>query len=1330
MKGYNSLEKSDDKDIKDFLKTLEKLTRKDKDFKTKYKTLKQDANTIDEFYEGVRGILDIEPVSKKQRDRPLKKGTPTWREFIRQETKERTATISYHKSAKSKLKPRILKERKVDFKGKFLTKLVIRTKNVGNLEDLFDLIKEYVSNNEDVESIMILFKLRGRNKVRGMTLQRELFENSFEEFEAKYDSNVSGSSGSDAYNIGTNDTDLEIILSEFVALKKNLSTYGGDSKYLLFKTIGIDGSKNECGINCIKKLGYGELLNEYNKNRNPKNNLRTITEMCNFIRENKLPINVCNNTIENFEVIEDANRVFKAYFKHYVSNGKGGFKVKISKKTGEIVYEDINVVKLRMADIIPNKFNLVSKDNIATIICDFEGKHFDILENNVMTLRDNLYLKVRICKGKIYSGNCIYVKLNDEKKIVEDFVGKKVEINGDYDMIFDCGRLLKNKTIKENKIIEDNIKINIIEETKEETEQEETKEENIIFKSAFPTYRKKYLFFDYETIICFKENSFMKPYSLSLLCLDDNTLKMLNKYDAENNKDEVDKIRKENCITFLGYDSGEKFVKWIYDNQGGNQFIFIGFNSANFDNFILYNSLLNFYVNDEIEIRNEQYNGNQLLNFVFAGRHICFDLHKHLAVGGLDSNCKGFKVNCCAKKPFNHDYAQSLHKEGKLIEYINNDPKLKEYNEYDVLATAVLFERYRDCLREIKSTEKYADCLEQTTTIGSMIYKVFSEHSKTQVKNAIVNYEEVKIEDKKPKKGRKPKDIKEIATKPNEKNKKIKTQNKTIRMERLLGSLEYHHYKDILKYKVAGRVELFNDILKIMERMGSSDVCSLYPYVMAVLNVYYPAGNVVEVDDYKGDDVLGFYYCNVKQHNLKARNLPKIYPRKTELENIWDNEDELKGYLLSNVMIGLLREYGCEVEILPYIEDPLYKKDILDESGNKISEELIKKKSFVFSHKIRGCDLFEFILEMMMAKNKQDDLKQNKNDLYNSALRETLKLLMNSLSGKVIEGLHIDQIEAINTEAQFNNFIVKHNNYNFINIIGEKIFVSYKKDEEEECLKKQRPIYLGVYIYDYAKRYMYQYSYSKIGLDKLVYTDTDASKMRYKDFEVWKKWVRDNNVKVPAWDKAKQYDNRYGEHLIYEENSKVFGSFEDELEEMYGDSYVFYCLQKKSWCYECLPYRYDKEGKNLCSKFKFKGINGRALMVNKKDTTIVAEKITKKRDGGEIITLAIRDINDDGYELDESEIDEKTYEWAVANADERKIENGNVVKFFENLYINREGYVLANSFRKCVKNTMRNVSIDDTDKYSDKCNNIIVRYALKKITILDAQQQKEKREAK
>jgi hypothetical protein len=57
-----------------------------------------------------------------------------------------------------------------------------------------------------------------------------------------------------------------------------------------------------------------------------------------------------------------------------------------------------------MADIIPYKYILESRDNIATIICDEEGKHFDILENNVMTLRDNLYLSVRIRNGKIYSG--------------------------------------------------------------------------------------------------------------------------------------------------------------------------------------------------------------------------------------------------------------------------------------------------------------------------------------------------------------------------------------------------------------------------------------------------------------------------------------------------------------------------------------------------------------------------------------------------------------------------------------------------------------------------------------------------------------------------------------------------------------------------------------------------------------------------------------------------------------------------------------------------------------------------------------------------------------
>ena len=214
----------------------------------------------------------------------------------------------------------------------------------------------------------------------------------------------------------------------------------------------------------------------------------------------------------------------------------------------------------------------------------------------------------------------------------------------------------------------------------------------------------------------------------------------------------------------------------------------------------------------------------------------------------------------------------------------------------------------------------------------------------------------------------------------------------------------------------------------------------------------------------------------------------------------------------------------------------------------------------------------------MKAKNEQDTLKKNKDSNYNSALRETLKLLMNSLSGKVIEGLHTEQTRNVESIAEYEKIKEKSTSINFINAIGNKLFITYDVDPEKICKKSQRPIYLGVLIYDYAKRYMFENSYSKVGLDQLLYTDTDASKFRYKRFLEWKDWVDKENIQVPHWEEVELIDERYKNHKIFESNSKVFGSFEDELEEMKGDKYTFYCLEKKSWLY-------DVDGH---SKYRFK----------------------------------------------------------------------------------------------------------------------------------------------
>jgi hypothetical protein len=727
--------------------------------------------------------------------------------------------------------------------------------------------------------------------------------------------------------------------------------------------------------------------------------------------------------------------------------------------------------------------------------------------------------------------------------------------------------------------------------------------------------KNKFIFFDYETVIDFTKNSCMKEYSLSILVLENDKLEDLCDADKKKDIEKVNKIRKDCCTTFLGYDCSTKFIKWLIDNQADTCFTFVGFNNVNFDNFILLDAVLR-YNDDALSVSEIFYNGNQLLNFKMSGRHSTFDIHKHL-MGSLSANCKSFKINCCAKKSFDHDKAQQLHEGLGLLNFITDNEELKEYNEFDVLATAVLFCKYRQALKDIEATKIYADELHNVKTIGSLIYKVF-EASK----------EKKKFD---------------------------------------LPKMDFQQYTDLQKCKIAGRVELFNGVQKVEERLVSTDVCSLYPYVMSVAPVYYPCGKLITTDTYMGDDVLGFYYCDIDQSNLKAMNLPKIYARKTEIENDWDYEGVLENYLVSNVIIGLLKKFNCGVVI---------------------------KNGFYFTEKKKSCDMFDFLLDFMKAKNDQDTLNKNKDDLYNPALRETLKLLMNSLSGKVIEGLHTEKTVDVNSIAEYEKIKQKAVSVNFINAIGNKLFMTYEVEAEGVCKKSQRPIYLGVYVYDYAKRYMYENSYSKVGLNELLYTDTDASKFRYSKFLDWKNWIDTENIQVPHWEEVELVDERYKNHKIYDANSKVFGSFEDELSGMQGDKYVFYCVEKKSWCYSV-------DGK---AKFRFKGLNGSALLLTLGEA-FVAERTIKHKNG---------DIETKFQLANDSEKD--VYNFANNNK-HLAIENGNEEKFFEQIYTTKEAYVLCSSFRKIVKNCMRNVDLGQDAKYNQYMNKIQVNHMIKHISL-------------
>jgi hypothetical protein len=805
--------------------------------------------------------------------------------------------------------------------------------------------------------------------------------------------------------------------------------------------------------------------------------------------------------------------------------------------------QDILVAKMNIDDI-DLVYLIYNDDSQYTILYDEFNQHADVITNNVVTMKD------------IYISRSMKVFYNDQ-------------------MIFSPFSLSKNNNTK-NK----NDKMQV-----------------------------DYVFFDYETVVDYKKNSCMREYSISLLHLTKEELVELNEADINNDTEKVAQIRKNKCVTFLGYDCSEFFINWIIKNQGGRRFVLVGYNNASFDNLILMHALLRYkkYNGEMIDVSNIFYNGNTLLNMNINNRHCLFDLHKHLAIGSLASNCESFRVNCCAKKSFDHDKAQLLFENGELLNFIENNDELKEYNEYDVLATAVLFEKYRQTLLGMEKSAKYADELYNTPTIGSLVYKMFT--------------------------------------------------NSMIEKKINLPDLDYTKYRDIQRCKVAGRVEMFNGVKKIEDRIASIDVCSLYPYIMAVYNCYYPCGEIVETDEYiESSDKIGFYYCNFDQSNLINEDLPLIYPFKTGTENDWSHKGEIKNYLLSNIIIDLLRKYNCKVEIM---------------------------NGFYFSEKRKSCDMFDFILDFMGKKNEQDTLKNEKSPLYNSALRETLKLLMNSLSGKVIEGLHLDKTVAVDNLAEYETYM-GCKEVNTIDVINNKIFISYKGDEEEEfnAKKKKKPWYLGVCIYDYSKVHMWEMGISKIGKKALTYMDTDSLKVIYQhkpkngeekqnDLMEWKKWVDDNNVQVPHWTEVEAIDPRYKNHKIYEEDSKVFGSLENEVKDMNGGNYTFYCLQKKSWLYT--------DGNE--TKFKFKGLNKGCLLLE--------DSMNKSN---EELAKYFRSNNADNL-------------------------GKNSIKLFERCFDKGEAFVLCQSFRKIVRNTMHNVGIDQTDKHNKNMNCVKVCYTVKHIKI-------------
>jgi hypothetical protein len=234
------------------------------------------------------------------------------------------------------------------------------------------------------------------------------------------------------------------------------------------------------------------------------------------------------------------------------------------------------------------------------------------------------------------------------------------------------------------------------------------------------------------------------------------------------------------------------------------------------------------------------------------------------------------------------------------------------------------------------------------------------------------------------------------------------------------------------------------------------DCVSLYPYVM--LNREYPIGKPMSTESYV-EGKIGVYEVVVKSQ--PKYNIIPLRQKDKPLD--WRHKGVIH-CTLTNVDIECLKRYKCDIEI----RSGLY----WEESTNKLFDQYFKP--------------------IIAEKIKQDDLKDKPE--YNHAVRETCKLIMNGLSGKLAQRIYTKETSLCRNASDVDRFFSRtmKDTQKFVKIYNAYI-------AEGEVMKEpSMPTIYGILIYAYARTYMYDMIISKI--DTLYGMDTDSAFISEDDF--------------------------------------------------------------------------------------------------------------------------------------------------------------------------------------------------------------------------------------
>lgn len=576
------------------------------------------------------------------------------------------------------------------------------------------------------------------------------------------------------------------------------------------------------------------------------------------------------------------------------------------------------------------------------------------------------------------------------------------------------------------------------------------------------SFKTKIIVYDFETVFNIDELSSLHTYSISWI--------------IKSEDDPKDKLTGSFVLGATQEIVCEKFVDMLLREQNDSLICLAGYNSSRFDNFFLIPELMKRDLLDDI-----MYQGNSILNIKWGGRHNSFDICRY-TTGALSTVAQNFKCKFLKVANFDHDVIQRhFNKHKSLNGYFHDEGCHQMDNSYCV-------EEY-DYVKvkgEYKGEVDYYE--NKPLSCKCQKFRDLCVYNMFDVLSCLELYDK----------------IEEIL-----KTQKILHGNQRLYDKRTIGGAIYSKFAednrnklpllDIKQYKrarsglVAGRVQCYGGArhdLTGKNQYRMLDVKSLYPYVM--LNRFYPYGEIVSMsyEECKKKDLMGFFWCTFNQKALRVNVLPKRPTAEQGAVNAqdmsldWNYKGEMKMYI-PTIDIDCLRYAGAQITIHD-------------------------EESIVFTEKIHGSVLFKCQDEFKKIKEGEDAKPKAER---NGALREMSKLFLNSLSGKVIENLHVEKTELVRTDAQMKRIIEcatkksqlapgqerKLPDMHLANQLSESAgIVKYKCIDEDVFEKDNRPIYLGICIYAHARDHMYR---SILKDYDVIYQDTDSALIPLAEYE-------------------------------------------------------------------------------------------------------------------------------------------------------------------------------------------------------------------------------------